>query len=182
MKEFLRSPKKMAILGLIGSVFMIINIFILILNDVCSWFTSLNFAYSIGFLIYFIIVLLRLYKEKGNIKIANYILIGSFIISLVVHIVIIQDLPGLSMASIVYLVVTIITLLYLTNILLRKIKIVNNKSFIFIIFIYLIYQAFLMIIVKEMDLYIMSELVNSLSYLLITPYFYNYYDLLKGGK
>ena len=35
---------------------------------------------------------------------------------------------------------------------------------------------------KEMDLYIMSELVNSLSYLLITPYFYNYYDLLKGGK
>lgn len=180
MKELLKSPKKMAILGLIGSILMIFNMVMLILNGVCSYFTSLNFAYSIGFFIYFIIVLLRLYKEKGNIKIANYILIGSFVLSLVVHIVII---PGLSMTTnIVYLVVTVITLLYLINILLRRIRIINNKSFIFIIFSYLIYQVFLMVIIKEIDFYIMSELINSLGYILIAPYFYNYYNLLKGGK
>lgn len=159
---------------------MTINVVMLVLNGVCSWFTSLKFAYSIGFFIYFMIVLLRLYKEKGNIKIANYILIGAFVLSLVVHIVII---PALSISTnIVYLVVTVITLLYLINILLRRIKIINNKSFIFIIFTYLIYQVFLMVIIKEVDFLIMSEFINSFGYILIAPYFYNYYNLLKGGK
>lgn len=85
IKEFMSNPKKTAILGLVGAIPMIIY-------ALYCWFDDFEFsfifsilyliAYNIGLVIYFTIVLNRLYKHNGNIKIANYVLIAGYIVSL----------------------------------------------------------------------------------------------------
>ena len=84
MKEFLKSPKKTAILGLAGSVIMLIPMFLYIQYSLTS---SIYNVYFIGLIIYFVTVLSRMFKQKGNIKFANYILIITFIISILTSII-----------------------------------------------------------------------------------------------
>ena len=82
MKELLKSPKKTAILGLVGSVIM----FLIVLMTFSSQLLITNTVYNlfiIGLVFYFTVVLMRMTRQKGNIKIANYILIITYTITLI---------------------------------------------------------------------------------------------------
>lgn len=94
VKEFLKDTKKTVILGLISSILIccyhFYNIavieyssFSIAILTLIATLTELQF---VGFLVYFIILLMRLYKKKGNIKLANRILAFSLVISLVAQI------------------------------------------------------------------------------------------------
>lgn len=171
MREFLKSPKKTAILGLVGSIIMIPTT-----------------MYAIGLTIYFLIILLRLYKQKGSIKLANGILIVLYSYQSVVGILEVikvseflshaKYLTGYFIVNIIYTIICILLTLYFINILFRKINLVNNKIF------------SLSIVVLSIMLILQYVFTNNFSiirllylgYLLIIPYFYNYYELLKGEK
>lgn len=178
MKEFLKSPKKTAILGLVGSFLMLTTTFTssytsnLILNS--------NNLYIIGLIVYFIIILMRMYKQRGNIKIANALLITTYILSLILS-VFINIAEGESI--LVDVLLFGITILYLSNILFRKIKFINNKIFAVILLGFSIYQIirFGTYIFRNNEILI-SGFVKYLGYIAIVPYFYNYYELLKGEK
>ena len=80
VKEFFRDNKKTAILALIGSVILLAY----------YWYISgfirllLRYVGYIGIVVYFANVLLRMYKKKGNIRVANYILIVTLIIQTII--------------------------------------------------------------------------------------------------
>lgn len=182
IKEFFSSPKKTAILGLISCVVMLIFMFVYarvysILYNCCS-------LYFIGLTIYFVIVLIRMYKKKGNIEIANYILISTSIISIISGIVlgIMEGEPLFSLNELSLIIITI----YLLDILLIKKTLINNKVFAVVVFGVAIYE----IIKSCMFIYDvggikyanMSYLVGRFVQITIIPYFYNYYELLKEGK
>lgn len=181
MKEFLKSPKKTAILGLVGSFLMLTTTFTssytsnLILNS--------NNLYIIGLIVYFIIILMRMYKQRGNIKIANALLITTYILSLISS-VFINIAEGESI--LVDVLLFGITILYLSNILFRKIKFINNKIFAVILLGFSIYQIIrfgtYIFINNEIEFYLISDFIKYLGYIAIVPYFYNYYELLKGEK
>lgn len=179
MKEFLSSPKKTAILGLISCVIMLISMFryiniYSILYHCCS-------LYFTGLTIYFVIVLIRMYKKKGNIKIANYILISTFIISIVSGIVL-GIMEGESLFSLNELSLIIITI-YLLDIIFIKKAVINNKFFAVVVFgvaIYEIIKSCMFIYDVGGIKYVnMSYLVGRFVQITIIPYFYNYYELLK---
>lgn len=180
MKEFLKSPKKTAILGLIGSILML-----------SSWliyftpFSVLDKLCSIGLIVYFIIILVRMFTQKGNLKIANYTLILAYILQLVMIIPSIKY--AFTVNGIVYVMSLIIVLLYFFNILLRKKNFVNNKIFAVVISLYTLVQ--LIFVIKSYNFFTTrySPIVettiysiNYIAYLFIIPYFYNYYNILKG--
>ena len=179
MKEFLKSPKMTAILGLIGSVIMLIT-------TLSTLYTSniiLNIynLYIVGLIIYFTIILMRMYKQKGNLKIANTLLLLTYIISSIsVIFVSIADGESFLIDIIFFGTIT----LYLFNILFRKLKIINNKVFAVIIIGFSVYQLirFGVYFLSETDLYLILYSIKYLGYMAIVPYFYNYYELLKEGK
>ena len=76
--------------------------------------------------------------------------------------------------------------LYFINILLRKIKLINNKTFAIITIAVSIYQLLRCIFIiygaSEILLLDMLYFVKYLAHITIVPYFYNYYELLKGGN
>ena len=82
IKEFLSSPKKTAILGLIGSILMLITT-ITTLYTTNIILNTYN-LYIIGLIVYFSIILIRMYKQKGNIKLANILLVVTYIVSFVI--------------------------------------------------------------------------------------------------
>lgn len=178
IKEFFSSPKKTAILGLIGSIVWVLANLI---NSVEKGFSSFS-SIAIGYNIYFSITLLRLYKGKGNIELAKKLLIVSYIINIVINFVMIGIVAGNFILAIISLIPNGIILLYLLNILFGKFKIINNKVYIiptiltFILFI--LYLVQLEKYVEEIILRAM-ECFGSIA---TVPYFYNYYELLKGGK
>ncbi len=87
IKDFFSSPKKTAILGLIGSILMLSS---LLINFSISYI--FNDLYVIGLIVYFSIVLARMYKKQGNIKFANYILISVYSIQLLFMIILIAQI------------------------------------------------------------------------------------------
>ena len=181
MKEFFKSPKKTAILGLVGSVIMLISTF-LSLNTYNLMLNMYNF-YIIGLVIYFIIILMRLYKQKGNINVANYMLIATYILS-IVGLVITTIAEGESISyMLIEILFMIIIIVYFCNILLRKFKIFNNKIFAVLIIGLSLYQLFrfgmFIFVYDEIELNLISYFVKYLAYIVIVPYFYNYYELLK---
>lgn len=182
MREFLESPKKTAILGLVGSILMIPSL-------VCmtsSFFDFLPYIYVLGFIIYFITVLLRMFMQKGNIKIANYILIISVIVPIIICILNIRY--AMNMTGIIYLITYIVMALYFCNILLRKPKLINNKIFAITFILYSVYQLFRLYDISKsymayrfsVEFELISEVIKYIGYLFIIPYFYNYYSILKG--
>lgn len=178
LKDFFSSPKKTAILGLIGSLLMLL--------DISVSFSPLDNLYVIGLIVYFIIILFRIFAQKGNLKIANYTLIITYLVQLLMII------PNIKYNSvdriIVYVVSFVIILLYLVNILLRKKNFVNNKIFAITIILYTLLQLFPFIKngihffgirytpLVETTIYI----INDIGYIFIIPYFYNYYNILRG--
>ena len=180
MKEFLKSPKKTAILGLVGSVIMLIPMF---LYSHYSLIYNFSHIYFIGLIIYFVIVLLRMFKQKGNIKFANYILILTYTVSILASIIVgIAEGEFFTLDDLLLIIMT----LYFINILLRKIKLINNKTFAIIIIAVSIYQLLRCIFIiygaSEILLLDMLYFVKYLAHITIVPYFYNYYELLKGGN
>ena len=79
MKNFFKSPKMTAILGLIGSIIMLITTFTTLYTS--NIILNIYNIYIIGLIIYFTIILMRMYKQKGNVKIANTLLITTYIVS-----------------------------------------------------------------------------------------------------
>lgn len=176
MKEFLESPKKTAILGLIGTIIMLIPVFKFIIGEDFFEFGILTIyhTYFLGLLIYFIIVVLRLFKSKGNIRVANFILIITLGVS------IISNILGNGWINVIILV---ILELYLMNIFLRKNTFINNKIACVVFILYILYS----IIFWNFENYFFLEnifdfITQIIGYLFITPYFYGYYELLKEEK
>ena len=175
LKEFMSSPKKTAILGLIGIFIMLISVLRHTIGEDAFELgvITMSHTYIWGLLAYFIIVLLRIFKQTGDIKIANYLLIASLLIAIIGNIL---------NRQFINVIVLVLLELYILNILLRKKNFVNNKIAFIILIIYIIY-AFIFkgkIFVFERD--ILDYLTQVIGCLLITPYFYKYYELLKEGK
>lgn len=181
MKNFFKSPKKTAILGLIGSVIMLPSLSMTVgIQD------FLMYLYVIGLIIYFTIILIRIYKKEGNIKIANYILITSVGIQVLLGLV--STISNVRLNSVIYLLVYSIITVYLITILLNKKYFINNKFFSIVIILYVIYELIrlyeslsaLMGLTYINGIIILAETLKYLGYLFVIPYFYNYYNLLKG--
>lgn len=180
MKEFLGSPKKTAILGLVGSLIMLISMFLYSQHFLISTIYNVCF---IGLIIYFVIILSRMFKHRGNIKFANYILIITFIISILASIILgILEGEFFTLDDLLLIIIT----LYFSKILLRKVKLINNNAFAIIVIGLSIYQLIrygsIIFSVKEIEILDLSYFIKHLTYITIVPYFYNYYELLKGGK
>lgn len=179
IKEFLKSPKKTAVLGLIGSMIMLITT----LTTLYTTNILLNIynLYIIGLLIYFAVILMRMYKQNGNIKIANTLLLITYIISFIS--VMLVDIAEGELFLIDIIFFGTITL-YLCNILFGKLKIINNKVFAVIIIGFSVYQLirFAIYFLNETDMYLISYSIKYAGYIAIVPYFYNYYELLKEEK
>ena len=185
MKEFFKSPKKTAILGLVGSIGMVIYF----VSMISSIFDIVTYLYILGFLIYFIIVLMRLYLQKGNIIVANRVLVITHITSLL-FIVAFNLQYIFSLNALIYIAVQCFMILYFYNIFLKKGKLINNKLFAVIIIFYSIFN--LCMVAKSISGFlayrfsanfeIIAWAMQYFGYLLIIPYFYIYYELLKEEK
>lgn len=197
IKEFFSSPKKTAILGLIGSVIMLIAIGLGNLHYI------INDLYVLGILAYFIIICSRLYKNTGNVKVANYLIIATYIISVIFYVIgFIQYISNISPAltnysmydniidykfllftlfiEILQVLMMIVSLIYLCNILLHKTKLFKNNILFFIAIIYFIRAIYNFISGYGVNAITIYYIVQFIGYLLIIPYLYNYYRLLKG--
>lgn len=174
LKKFLNNPQNSILMGLIMTI-----IYFLYEILVCAKFSNkiffiLSNSYNIGLIIYFSIILLRLKGKQINIKNAQNILIALYIITLL------GCLRNFNILNIAYLIVF---LLYLCGIFNKKFYI-NNKIFLILniayIVIYILFDIF--------DSYYFSNiqfiyyLIFILSKMLIIPYFYNYYNLMKGSE
>lgn len=186
MKEFFKSPKKTAILGLISSAIMLLPI--LFTNGIIYIidYISYNF-YFIGFIIYFSIVLLRMNGKNSDIKKANYFLIISIIITIIS-----SGIWGLLEGEGIFTlndIALLAMILYFSNIFFKKAKFMNNKIFIIVVSIVSIYLIINNIvglvtnydeIIYFIDLaYVLFGYIKYLAQIAIIPYFYNYYNLLK---
>lgn len=186
MKEFFKSPKKTAILGLISSAIMLLPI--LFTNGIVYIidYISYNF-YFIGFIIYFSIVLLRMNGKNSDIKKANYFLIISIIITIIS-----SGIWGLLEGEGIFTlndIALLAMILYFSNIFFKKAKFMNNKIFIIVVSIVSIYLIINNIvglvtnydeIIYFIDLaYVLFGYIKYLAQIAIIPYFYNYYNLLK---
>ena len=179
MKEFFKSPKKTAILGLVGSVIMLLIVLMTFSSQLLITNTVYN-LFIIGLVFYFTVVLMRMRRQKGNIKIANYTLIITYTITLIGTISF-----GIAEGESILIEVLIygIIILYLCNILLRKFKFINNKIYAVVVIGLSVYQIVsigrYLFIYNDVAQYVIRDLIIILSYMATVPYFYNYYELLK---
>lgn len=152
MKEILSNSKKTAIIGLIGSIISL----------------------QTGFIIYFIIVLTRMYKRKGNIKSAKKIVVilhGMNMLGRVLSFIVLILLDSVNITLVIFsilaLILDIIYLLFFFNIFFERSNCIDNKILVISTVIY----SIIMLCIGN---------INYICQLLILPYFYNYYELLKG--
>lgn len=180
IKKFMSSPKKTAILGFIGGIMMLIytiDIFNLFINKyMMSPKYCLFSVFSIGIVIYFIAVLSRLYMRMGSIKVANIFLLITTIISFIVYCLMLFGYIFLR-TSILQCLMYLIMIVYFISIFYKKILPLGNKIFAVSIVLYVIYE--IIAVFESINLLI---IINCIGYLLIIPYFYNYYELLKEEK
>lgn len=172
MKEFLKSPKNTALLGIVGIAIMLISVLRYTLGEDFFEFgiISMYHTYIWGFLVYFIVVLLRIFAKKGDIKIANYFLMLSLIIAIIGNVL---------NKQFINVIVLFLFELYLLRIFLGKRTFINNKAISIVFIVYIIY-AFIFkrnIFVFESD--ILDYFTQAIGLLLVTPYFYGYFELLK---
>lgn len=187
LKEFLSNPKKTAILGLIGGIMMLL---FTILDEYIFYIDYINIysliynLFVLGIITYFVIVLLRLSKHNISINIANSILITTFIVSFLCGIFI-----GISQGEgiVLFDFILFISALYFCNILLRKLKLINNKVFAIVVIACLMYELIMNVtyILESNEIafsdliYFIVSFIKHIGYIAIIPYFYNYYRLLK---
>lgn len=201
VKEFISKPKNGAILGIIGcSIILIFSIISNFIYNSTIRITSYNSIY-IGFLIYFISILIRLKGKKINIKIIKIVvIIGIIINGAMTGIDFIRGMSTLSEinqisklenGSIIYSVVMsilpligyIITLLYTITIFkIKNINLsINNKIFLIGYLVGFIVPKIILIFQSGI-IAGYNQVIYIVGMLLLVPYFYNYYNILKGGK
>ena len=178
LKGFFSNTKKTAILGMIGSILLfIINYISLRPLNILNRIVLILPYFSL--VIYFIIIVMRMYFKKGNVKVANFNLIFFFSVSILYNILIkvLYKYTYVSfevIPNIITIILNIILLLYFRGILLRKKSVINNKMFAIILILYCLYGFIGNIL--------LFQIIITIGYLAIIPYFYNYYNLVKGGN
>ncbi|MBO5349043.1 MAG: hypothetical protein J6A89_04415 [Clostridia bacterium] len=171
MKKIIINPKITAIIGLIGGMIMLISSIVsnFTYNNVYpEIFIILENIFKIGLILYFGNIITRLYFGTGSLKFANYVLIATLII-FILHLTLVRN--------IIEAVVFLCILLYFINILFDKNTYINNKIFTLVFGGYSILSAIVLFMeINEFpnSLYLM---INYISYLLVIPYFYGYYEL-----
>lgn len=173
--------KKLAILGLVSQILVfLLNFF------VTSSFWLFNILMSLGFILYFSIFLCRLYKHKGNINLAKILAISgiaiqilSSILACISTILRFGSLDTYIYCSIPMFLYYLIWLLYLVNIFYNKDIVGINKKVLNIAYI-----LYLIIVIGSYFANIIpyTWLITCVGTVFILPYFYKYYDLLKGGE
>lgn len=200
IKEFFSSPKKTAILGLVGGILLLANFLGLFIWVKFMCIYELLYLPAFGFISYFIIIILRLYRQKGSIKTANNILMATYILTLIgtifvfVNDYIVDNANAIELLRIdidigandliLKILVLVVILLYFCNILLRKKTFVDNKVFAVVVLLYSTYRImtilFGTIFGGRVGVYMFAQhIIEYIAYLLIIPYFVNYYNLLE---
>lgn len=178
MKSNFSKSKSFVWLGLLGSMIG----FIYQLSDMrmSIAFLLLTFVFNLSVIFYFATVLLRLYKKGGNIDIARKVLIVGILINIIIeilHISSVNDNHILIISNILYYIVW---LLYLINIFENKGIKINNKIIPIITIFYIIIPF---LCSSEINVSMIKDtIINRLQIILMIPYFYKYYDLVKGVK
>ena len=82
IKNFFKNPKLTTILGLFGGIGLLVSRYIYdsMVEGFFDYKWILGNLFIIGIIIYFIIICMRLFANKGSVKIANIILISTLII------------------------------------------------------------------------------------------------------
>lgn len=209
VKAFFKNTKKIAIIGLISSILICYISSYNSYNSIYSTITRMSnplyefyynndfYIYDIQiiireilfslatlcFVVYFIFLLISLYKEKKIIKIANYILLCSFMITVILEIHSIystytyfKDCDFTNPTKLILQLVTgLVNTLYIFNILFKqgKIKFITNKVFAI--------SNILLVILGFLPITFIGILLDVL-YLFKMLYFYNYYKLLEISK
>ncbi len=237
LKKFIASPKRNTIVGLVSSILMLLQaIFIIVISKEIEFkeishiiknFVSLGFILyfsiilyrmnrrrgnlkiatnilivsliltilllilfqftgTLGFILYFSIILYRMNRRRGNLKIATNILIVSLILTILL-LILFQFTGTMDSNNIIAIIVNIIILIFLFNILKRKSTKFSNNIFLVMMVVYTIYQLVMdnmniIIFTNEFDTRNFLIWICNVSYLGIVPYFYNYYEILKGEK
>lgn len=176
IKEFISSPKKTATLGLICGILVLLFEFIRLQHTFERIYITLGLIFAedtiiLGLIVYFTIILLRLKGKNINIKIANYTLLVTSIIQVINSI--------LNFISIVHLITTIATTIFFVEIFFKKKLYINNIVFSILILLQQIVNLVLSMRNANMSSYIIMTIIGCISYLLIIPYFFNYYEILK---
>ena len=176
IKELLRDNKKATILAFVGSAILLAYYLIFYFEgDFIS--IILDQPSVIGFAVYFAMILLKMYKKKVNIKVANYILIITLIIQTVSYGIMTIARVAYGIADIdefVEIIVNVISIIYFFNILLKKPNFINNKVYLITV---IVCFAFKMI---QTSFFSSGKILLSLCSLTVVPYFYNYYELSKN--
>lgn len=190
IKKFFASPKRNAIVGLVGSILMLLQaIFIIVISKEIEFkeisHIIKNFV-SLGFILYFSIILCRMNRRRGNLKIATNILIVSLILT-ILSLILLQVADIMNFSNIIAITLNIIIYIFLFNILKRKSTKFSNNIFLVVIVAYTIYQLVIdnmntTIFTNEFDTRTFLIWLCNVSYLGIVPYFYNYYEILKEEK
>lgn len=176
VKEFLQDNKKTTILAFVGSVILLAYYLIFYFGG--AFISIILYQTSvIGFAIYFMMALLKMYKENVNIKVANYVLIITLIIQTVFDGI-------MTIARVTYgiadidefgeIIVNVISIIYFFNILLKKPNFINNIVYLITV---IVGFAFQMI---QPSFFSSGEILLSLCSLTVVPYFYNYYESSKN--
>lgn len=199
MKEFFKSPKNTTILGLVSMCILLFYNYSI--NGLSFTFWSMTHIADIGIIIYLAIVALRLYNKKINIVAGKNILIIGTIIQIMIILYISNSLSLWSILAIISIIYYLVLCLYFCNITFKKPNFMNNKIYLALTIIYIIVNI-LVPVIYNIDFSIsnifhigdtISEIINTFlasisknittfCYLLIMPYFYNYYNWLKGAN
>lgn len=176
IKEFLQDNKKTTILAFVGSAILLAYYLIFYFEgDFIS--IILDKTSVIGFVVYFAMILLKMYKKQVNIKVANYVLIITLIIQTVSYGIMTIARVAYGIANIdefAEIMVNIISIIYFFNILLKKPNFINNKVYLITV---IVGFAFKMI---QPSFFSSGEILLSLCSFTVVPYFYNYYELSKN--
>ena len=181
VKSFITSPKKTAILALICiSIICGIKLPQIVEQrqmDIYDVMIISSDIYILGLMYYFFIVIMRMYGRKCNLNIANYVLITSWIITVILNIA----MFGMPLISIYFplgilwinCIIDIFIIIYLYNILLRKTNLISNKIFVIAVLLYVV------LLTITCNMWNRGGIVVLLTSM---PYFYNYYNFLKRSK
>lgn len=176
VKEFLQDDKKTTILAFVGSVILLAYYLIFYFGGA---FISiiLDKTSVIGFVVYFAMILLKMYKKQVNIKVANYVLIITLIIQTVSYGIMTIARVAYGIANIdefAEIMVNIISIIYFFNILLKKPNFINNKIYLITVIVGFAFQM------VQPSFFSSGEILLSLCSFTVVPYFYNYYELSKN--
>lgn len=171
-KEFSKS-RCFAWLGLLGSIIGLIAFFI---YPIAFGYRIMNLVLNAGIIIYFTIILLRTYKKIGNIKIGKIILTISILAqSILMSLLLILSLGEFRVIFAITIIYYLILFMYVLKLFYGKGIYINNNIIVILTIGYIIMQLLC-------GFYVLLIIANSMSILLSMPYFYRYYNLVKGVK